>query len=144
MDKFKWEDEYCIGLELVDNDHKKLFSLANNTWELAKKGEDLQKVRDAVTALYDYVQYHFSHEEEFMKQLDYNKLSEHKKLHSETLHKMNMIMHNTKDIDMVVYKFKRLIVSWVLEHLLTEDMKIKEFSERKSAKEAQKEAHAKT
>lgn len=37
---------------------------------------------------------------------------------------MNAIMKHSGNLDVLVYKFKRLMNAWVLEHILTEDSRI--------------------
>ncbi|OGQ88808.1 MAG: hypothetical protein A2512_04210 [Deltaproteobacteria bacterium RIFOXYD12_FULL_56_24] len=124
MEEFVWRDKYSIGNAQIDAEHLRLVELAGVVATLADSGEQMARIKEAVVALYDYVKTHFQHEEEYMLQLGYPRYEEHKKLHQEIIAEMNAIMKHSGNLDVLVYKFKRLMHSWVLEHILTEDSRI--------------------
>ena len=124
MSEFVWSAKYSIGNEQVDAEHQRLIALANDVATFAANGEKLARIKVAIVALYEYVKTHFQHEEEYMLELDYPHYEEHKKLHEGIIAEMNAIMKHSGNLDVLVYKFKRLMNTWVLEHILTEDSRI--------------------
>lgn len=124
MDEFIWSDTYSIGNEQIDAEHQHLIELANDVAAFAGSGEKIDRIKGDIVALYAYVQTHFQHEEEYMLELGYPQSEEHKKLHEGILAEMNTIMKQSGNLDALVYKFKRLMKSWVLEHILEEDSRI--------------------
>lgn len=124
MGEFVWRAKYSIGNDQIDAEHQRLIELANNVATFAASGEKLERIKEAIVALYDYVKTHFQHEEEYMLQLGYPQYEEHKKLHEGIIAEMNAIMKHSGNLDVLVYKFKRLMHAWVLEHILDEDSRI--------------------
>ncbi len=124
MSEFIWNAKYSIGNSMIDAEHQRLIELANDVAAFSSSGEKLVRIKGAIVALYDYVKTHFQHEEEYMLQLGYPQYEEHKKLHEGIIAEMNGIMKHSGNLDTLVYKFKRLMNAWVLEHILTEDSRI--------------------
>ncbi|MCX5863815.1 MAG: hemerythrin family protein [Deltaproteobacteria bacterium] len=124
MGEFAWSAKYSIDNAQIDAEHQRLIELANDVATFAGSGEKLPRIKGAIIALYDYVKTHFQHEEEYMLQLGYLQYEEHKKLHEGIIAEMNAIMKHSGNLDTLVYKFKRLMNAWVLEHILTEDSRI--------------------
>jgi len=124
MGEFAWNAKYSIGNAQIDAEHQRLIELANGVEAFAASGEKLARIKEAIVALYEYVKTHFQHEEEYMLELGYPQYEEHKKLHEEIIAEMNAIMKHSGNLDVLVYKFKRLMNAWVLEHILTEDSRI--------------------
>ncbi|MFH1020990.1 MAG: hemerythrin family protein [Pseudomonadota bacterium] len=124
MGEFVWSDKYSIGNAEIDAEHQRLVELANDITSFAASGENLKRVKGDIVALYDYAKTHFRHEEEYMVQLDYPQYEDHKKLHEQIIAEMNAIMKHSGNLDALVYKFKRLMHVWVLEHILAEDSRI--------------------
>ena len=124
MSEFVWNAKYSIGNDQIDAEHQRLIALANDVAAFAANGEKLARIKEAIVALYDYVKTHFRHEEEYMLELGYPQYEEHKKLHEGIIAEMNAIMKHSGNLDVLVYKFKRLMNAWVLEHILTEDSRI--------------------
>ena len=131
MTEFTWKDEYSLGNAQIDAEHQRLLELANAVATLANSGEQMTRIKENIVALYDYVKTHFQHEEEYMLQLGYPQYEEHKKLHEGIIAEMNTIMKHSGNLDALVYKFKRLMHVWVLEHILTEDSRIAQAKKQK-------------
>ncbi|MGV1100553.1 bacteriohemerythrin [Thiovibrio sp. JS02] len=124
MADFAWQDALSIGNEMIDQEHRRLIALANEVLRFANRGEGIERIKQAVVALYAYVNTHFRHEEEYMASIGYPQLAEHRILHQDIIHEMNTIMKHSGNLDALSYKLKRLMHVWVLEHIGTEDRKI--------------------
>ncbi len=124
MEKFVWAEEYSISKSEIDQEHQKLFALANDMLKLADQGEEVTKVKEAIVALYDYAKVHFGNEEKFMEEVYYRDLPHHKRLHDNIISEMNTIMKHSGSLDSVVYKFKRLMCAWATKHIPQEDTRI--------------------
>lgn len=124
MGEFVWSAKYSIGNAEIDAEHQRLIELANDVASLAANNEQLTRIKHDIVALYDYVKTHFQHEEKYMLELGYPQYEEHKKLHEGIIAEMNTIMKHSGNLDVLVYKFKRLMNAWVLEHILHEDSRI--------------------
>ena len=58
----KWDERYRLGIDIIDEQHKKLFEIAGEAEHIMKMPEHLDKydeIVDIVNQLRDYVRYHF-------------------------------------------------------------------------------------
>lgn len=127
MDEFVWRDAYRIDNETIDTEHRHLLELANQVIRFRASGERLEAVRQAVVALYNYIKTHFAHEEACMAQAAYPGLPAHRVLHEAIIYEMNEILRGSTEIDVLVYKLKRLMQSWVIDHIQEADRQIGDF-----------------
>ncbi|MDO9068334.1 MAG: hemerythrin family protein [Deltaproteobacteria bacterium] len=121
----EWKDEYCIGDAVIDEEHRNLFILANEIFQIRNPEEALDKIRPLLYKLYDYMKYHFDHEEAFMAQIKFQGIVFHKIRHSEIIDEMNAIMKSSHQISTLSEKLTEMMVKWVLKHILEEDFKMK-------------------
>lgn len=124
MSELVWKSEYNIGHFPTDNEHKELISLANKVIRFSDTGEDIHKIRAALKALLQYTVIHFRNEEKYMERLGYPKIAHHKKCHVELTARLNDVMAENSDVNDLVHRLKRLMVVWVIEHIINEDIKI--------------------
>lgn len=125
---FIWKDDYNTGIEEIDNQHKRLFELGSQIFELVNLKDGLDHYDEIMSILNDlreYTIYHFDYEENYMKSINYNDLKNHKELHDKLIDKISNI--ETKDIDMeqntVLIQLLDFIANWIGNHILKEDFK---------------------
>jgi hemerythrin len=126
----KWKEEYCVGVELIDEQHKRLFEIGNSAYELMNNNIILDKYDRIVQILEDlrqYAAYHFKCEEEYMLSISYKKYFSHKVEHEDLIKKLNAI--NFEEIDenqdQYIKDLLAFIFDWILDHILTKDKLIK-------------------
>jgi len=68
MTPFSWDERYKLAHPQIDREHEALFSLAEKVLHSLGNGGDKEKIRDVFARLINYIQVHFSHEEELMDQ----------------------------------------------------------------------------
>jgi hemerythrin len=124
MSELVWKNEYSIGHFQTDNEHKELISLANKVIQFSNTGEDIQKIRDALKALLQYTIIHFRNEEQYMERLGYPEIEHHKGCHAELIARLDEVIAGNSDVNDLVHGLKRLMVVWVIEHIINEDLKI--------------------
>ena len=119
-----WQDDYSIGIPIVDDQHKELINLTNRLYAACGKGREfsravfLQTVRGAVA----YVGYHFSTEERMMTRVNYPGYPEHKRQHEEfvvTVAREVDNFNNGKDFSPKNFVF--FLRDWVLNHIAHTD-----------------------
>jgi hemerythrin len=120
-----WKEEYAIGHFQTDHEHKELISLANRVIGFSNKGESTRIIKGALDTLNNYAKIHFRNEESYMERIGYKDLEQHKKCHQELIERMNRTIEETVNLDDLVHQLKRLMVVWVIEHIIDEDSKIK-------------------
>ncbi|RDU72263.1 hemerythrin-like metal-binding domain-containing protein, partial [Helicobacter aurati] len=61
-----WDDKYSVGNYLIDEQHKKLFELANMAGNMIGKQTDPAEIKKMLAALFEYMKTHFRDEETYM------------------------------------------------------------------------------
>lgn len=124
MSELVWKIEYNIGHFQIDNEHKHLISLANKVIHFSSQGENILKIRSALKTLHQYIIIHFRNEENYMERLGYQGIERHKECHAELIARFNNVITENTNVNNLVYELKRLMVVWVIEHIINEDVKI--------------------
>jgi len=77
-----WQERYNLGVEIIDKEHKKLFSILNKLFDFGKQEEKSQWVcQEAIKYFRDHAIKHFADEEAYMLSIDYEGLEMHKRIH---------------------------------------------------------------
>lgn len=124
-----WKDEYKIGVETIDNQHKKLFEIANTAYELLKNDiyiDKYDRIVQILEELKEYTKFHFKSEEEYMESIGYKRLLSQKVAHNDFIDKIYSI--NLSEIDEnqdeYILEILDFIVNWISVHILESDMLI--------------------
>ena len=69
---FVWTLEYSVGVEAIDEQHRKFFDIANGILDLVGRGQaDAGQVPGHIARLLEYALYHFSTEEKYFSDFHY-------------------------------------------------------------------------
>jgi len=125
----KWKSEYEVGIQLIDEQHKKLFEIAGRTFELLTDDlcvDKYDKIIEVINELKAYTIYHFQTEEEYMIQTRYKKYFSHKVEHDDFINKINGIDLYSVDKMQNEYLIELLnfIIEWVGKHILENDKQL--------------------
>ena len=122
-DSVFWDDAYSVGFEPIDNQHKALVKMTNELFENCKKGTAdadaafLQTIKRAV----DYARNHFSDEVNYMVQVDYPNLTEHRKLHDDFFAVVLKAMQEFESGKTAPVELARFLKNWLLTHIANSD-----------------------
>lgn len=125
----QWKESYSIGVEAIDEQHKKLFAIANQAYQLLKNELLFDKYDRIITImeeLRDYTVYHFRFEEEYMASIGYRKLLSHKVIHDDFIAKIQEVNLDNVDENQDQYLTEILdfVVQWIEQHILGMDKHI--------------------
>ena len=125
----KWKDDYKVGIYEIDNQHRRLFEIAEDTYNLLKNEfilDKYDKIIELISELKDYAKYHFKSEEEYMEKIGYKRLLSHKVEHKDFIEKIDSIDIFKIDQNQEAYvtEFLDFIVNWISNHILEKDKKI--------------------
>lgn len=84
MTDLLWHDFLKIGVDFIDNDHKKLLEIMVATKSAIEEGDNTKCVI-LLTSLLKEARDHFSREEEYLLEVKYPDLEKHKIYHKELL-----------------------------------------------------------
>lgn len=127
----KWKEDYKTGIPMVDEQHKKLFEIANRAYEILKDQFTLDKYDDIVVILEelkDYAIYHFDCEEKYMESINYEGLPTQKEQHNKFIDKVQSVDLFSVDEEQEKFLFEVLdfIVNWIGNHIIRLDKRILE------------------
>lgn len=77
----EWSDEFLVGVEIIDNQHKELFARVNSLMDAMWEGKGKREVEGFLIFLGDYVLKHFGEEESYMTMYNYPGYLAHKEIH---------------------------------------------------------------
>lgn len=123
---YEMKEEYKIGVELIDEQHKKLFELADKAYMLLKDDFSLDKydkIVHIIEELKEYTIFHFKSEEEYMQSINYKRLFSQKIEHAEFIKKIEAIdlRHIDENQDEGLVKILNFLNDWLTEHILKTD-----------------------
>lgn len=130
MSNFVWKDEYNLGIDVIDREHKKLFLILNDIFSLTEKGTaDPKTYKDGIAYLKEHALKHFEDEELYMVSTGYEDLETHRRLHQgfreDTLPALEEELVSTGYSVDSVNHFLGVCAGWLIGHTLTEDCAIK-------------------
>ena len=129
---FSWRNEYSVNIKEIDNQHKKLFNMANNLYEAIDSAKEKSVLRNALDFLISYTKFHFGAEEKLMEQYKYpgykTQVKEHHYFVKEVIKLRNQFDKGKIEINIDVIEFFK---DWIIDHILTEDRKYSDFLNKK-------------
>ncbi len=121
-----WQERYNIGVDFIDREHKKLFSILN---KLLAAGKEEEKSRwacqEGIKYFKDHAMKHFAEEEAYMASIHYAGFDTHRCLHDNFRKKMIPALE--KELMQTAYSaeavnhFLGVCSGWLIAHTLTED-----------------------
>ncbi|MGB1199347.1 MAG: bacteriohemerythrin [Thalassotalea sp.] len=113
-----WKESYSVGIESLDNDHKKLINLLNQFTTAYDYAMSEEYERQALRDLIDYTQYHFQREEQLLAEHHFPDLLAHKAQHKKMIAQVNSFMdlyneqgHNALD------EISDFLSNWLINHI---------------------------
>jgi hemerythrin len=128
MDIINWKDEFSVGVNEMDDQHKKLIAMINKLISEQKSLTDPRTIADLLTKMTDYAQVHFRAEEYLMAEYGYDHKTIQEAQHQDFIDK-TIAFYSASDIGPNILSTALLdyLATWMIEHILKEDMKYKEF-----------------
>jgi len=128
---YEMKEEYKIGVEQIDEQHKKLFELADKAYMLLTDKFSLDKydkIVGIVEELKEYTIFHFKSEEEYMESINYKRLFTQKIEHEKFIKALDDIdlKHIDENQDEGLVKMLNFLNEWLTEHILRNDKLIGE------------------
>ena len=124
----KWQKDYNIGIDVVDEQHEKLCGMLTNLETSINSDDVYRAMGDILKELVEYTKYHFEEEEKLMQRIFYSDFERHKKLHKDLVDAIVTILvglKNGKEIS--AFELKTFLQKWLMDHILVEDKMIGEY-----------------
>lgn len=114
----EWRDEYSVGIDSIDEQHKRLLNLINQLQTAAHYHTDEAFVDKALDELVDYTRTHFSYEEGLLEQNGYSELEPHKMEHQAMIKQVGESIERYKaDPDQTIEDIVQYLKKWLINHI---------------------------
>lgn len=141
---FEWEDRFSVGIDAIDDQHRRLISLINRLHDVIEHCNrqatlksvlgELQTVSAIIGELIDYARYHFSTEEDYMRRYAFPESAAHQTEHRKFIEKIGDYQQRFEQkktrISLEIAEF---LATWWRSHILNSDKKCAAFCCSKGA-----------
>lgn len=120
MEQLQWNERFSVGVGLIDNQHKNLFSIINDLIVAMEKKQQQNVIDQILSEILAYTEYHFSSEEKFFSiHPDYEKhCLLHKKFIAKVMAQVDSCQNGNRDISEETLEF---LINWLKDHVLNTD-----------------------
>lgn len=128
MKDLVWGKILSVGVDEIDEDHRKLIDIFNILNHSVIEGESPEYLVATLEELINCTVWHFSHEERLMLKYRYPELAEHKAEHRELIQSAKELQQKVLQSDkLVADKHIEFLEHWLTEHILTTDGRLGSF-----------------
>jgi len=120
MAKFIWTEQLSIGIDVIDQQHRRIVEYINQLDDARSSGQkaDVSKVIDE---LVDYTLSHFAFEESMQEEAKYPFFASHKKVHDLFAKRVSEYQQRFNDGEDVSKALNSLLVTWLFNHIKRDD-----------------------
>lgn len=129
MQQIQWRDRFNIGVEIIDEAHRRLFSIVQKIMDLyVERHEKKFACVEGIKYFKAYALEHFAEEETYMRKIGYSGYLAHKKIHDrmryETLPELERLLYESDFSTELVQRFIGVCTGWLTGHIIIEDRAI--------------------
>lgn len=125
MKDIVWDNILSIGIDEIDDDHRRLVNIFNILNHSVTEGAAPDYLEAVLEELVSCTVWHFRHEERLMLMYGYEGIEEHKAEHQE-------LIKTAKELQQKILQAGKLVADedleflerWLTEHILSTDMKL--------------------
>ena len=127
--EYEWREEFNIGVESIDREHRQLFSIINKLIVMEQEEKYIEwTCKEGIKFFKNHAQTHFGNEEAYMEEIGYEGLSRHKLLHQNfrknILPTLEQELKSSNYSKQSLEHFLGVCAGWLIGHTLTEDVAI--------------------
>ncbi|BAH74197.1 bacteriohemerythrin [Solidesulfovibrio magneticus] len=125
MSVIQWDNDLCIGHDLIDTQHKRLFELTTKLYDIALGSGDKANLKLLLLDLYKYTLFHFDEEEVLMRKHNFPHYNDHKHEHEKFVATLDALAikarEDTSALDIEILNW---LSSWLVTHISIKDKMI--------------------
>ncbi|TGY98142.1 response regulator [Petralouisia muris] len=124
-----WQDRFNIGVDVIDKEHKKLFSILNKLFASKRQDEKSRwACQEGIKYFREHAMKHFAEEEVYMASISYSGFETHRLVHDNfrknTLPSLEKELNQSNYSEEAIDHFLGVCAGWLIGHTLTEDRAI--------------------
>ena len=124
MPLLSWENKYSVNNNQLDGHHKTLFDIFNRLYDICMIPDNAHRVDQIIDELISYTNYHFSAEQQYMRDIGYMDIYSHILLHQGFKQKIIYLKQvGNNNVPRATRELIAFLGKWLLNHVVTEDNK---------------------
>ena len=125
MPLLTWTEDMKVNVEVLDEEHQRLFVMINELHDAIAAGHDKKALREILDRLMEYTKKHLSREEEMLAAVDYPGLAAHQHEHERMQQRAQNLRERfeTGSTKMVSLELKSFLQNWWILHIQGTDKK---------------------
>ena len=127
MAYFEWNSQVELGHPLLDEQHKRLFSLSEAVAQTLTNSTGHRAVAETLQALIDFAREHFAAEEGLMRGADYPNAEAHAKIHTLLLAELEEYCRKVQqesNANLTVTGLVAFLWHWLIVHIDSADREV--------------------
>lgn len=121
MAKFIWTDQLNVGIDVIDQQHRRIVEYINQLDDARSNGMSNDEISWLLNDLVDYTISHFGFEESLQEEAKYPFLTSHKKVHELFTKRIAEFQKRAEQGEDVVKALNSLLVTWLFNHIKRDD-----------------------
>ena len=122
MDYIQWSPFFSVSVPELDADHRQLFRIVNEFFQLCEEGHGNEQVFHVLNRLVEYAEQHFAREERLMERTRFPAYHQHRLEHERLLQEVFRIHgsweEGREEVDAEVMAF---LQTWLQKHIMEFD-----------------------
>jgi hemerythrin len=121
MTKFVWTDQLSIGIDVIDQQHRRIVEYINQLDDAQAFGHSREEIGNLINELVDYTISHFGFEESLQEEASYPFAKSHKKVHELFTVRVSEYQTRFEKGEDVCQGLNSLLVTWLFNHIKRDD-----------------------
>jgi hemerythrin len=122
--KLEWDDKYSVGVEEIDNQHKRMFSVINELLDAIADNSTEEHLGHIIESLVQYKIFHFETEEKYFKEFNYDGAEDHIDKHRVFNEKLVALKEKYPNYTIeFAFELVDFLEDWLINHLMVVDQK---------------------
>ena len=118
--KMKWIPEYNTGIDVIDDQHKRILDYINEIDDVSVK-TDRARIRQILDNIIDYTQSHFTFEESLQEEAGYKYRVPHKRVHDLFIKKIENYCDRFEEGHSIESELNDVLAKWLINHIQHDD-----------------------
>lgn len=118
--KMNWRSEYNTGIEVIDDQHKRILDYINAI-EDVRATHDKAQIKEVLDNIIDYTQSHFTFEESLQEEANYKYRVPHKRVHDLFIKKIENYRDRFLMGQTIEEELHQILTKWLINHIQHDD-----------------------
>ncbi len=126
MPLLEWRNEYLLGIDVLDHEHRDLFDSINDVYSQCSGRADFDTVDDCLSRLHARLAAHFALEERTMREMKNPHYAEHKAEHDRFLEEVTGAISEFEEdfTHQDIGALAQQVHDWIVGHITTYDRQL--------------------